>query len=86
MGNNRTDAVKATNAHCGGSIAKTIDTYENSEGTLTTGPVFVTLDSNNYYKYIYPTEVTADVATADKCGYISAIDAQPVDANGAAIE
>jgi hypothetical protein len=86
MGNNRTDAVKATNAHCGGSIAKTNGSYENSEGTMITGPVFVTLDAGNYNEYIYPTEVTADVATADKCGYISAIDAQPVDANGAAIE
>ena len=86
MGNNRTDAVKATNAHCGGSIAKRTDSYENSEGTMITGPVFVTLDAGNYNEYIYPTEVTADVATADKCGYISAIDAQPVDANGAAIK
>ena len=39
-----------------------------------------------YYGVMYPTSIEADVAKSDKCGYISAIDATPVDSNGESLE
>ena len=39
-----------------------------------------------YYTALYPTAIEANVAKSDQCGYISAIDATPVDSNGESLQ
>ena len=78
-GSTRETAI-ATNCHCGGIIT---ESGVNADGDPVSKEVVVTVD--DYYKYIYGTEIDAATAKADYCGYISAIDATPVDSDGSAI-
>ena len=78
-GSTRETAI-ATNCHCGGIIT---ESGANADGDPVSKEVVVTAD--NYYKYIYGTEIDAATAKTDYCGYISAIDATPVDSDGSAI-
>lgn len=50
----------ATNCHCGGTITK--------DGEK------VTLSTANYHQYVYAADLGAELATNNKCGYISNID------------
>jgi hypothetical protein len=79
-GNTRADAV-LTNCHCGGTTKAMV---ENIDGDKVWSDLEVSFE--NYFKYIYSTEIEANEALTDKCGYISAIDATPVDSTGAVIE
>ena len=79
-GNTRADAV-LTNCHCGGTTKAMV---ENTDGDKVWSDLEVSFE--NYFKYIYSTEIEANEALTDKCGYISAIDATPVDSTGAVIE
>ncbi|MBQ2026541.1 MAG: hypothetical protein II214_01415, partial [Alistipes sp.] len=79
-GASRSEAV-VTNSHCGGI---TIGSSINTDGDQVTSDIAVTAE--NYFKYIYGTEIDAATAKADKCGFISSISANPVDSTGAAIE
>ena len=74
------ETATATNCHCGGIIT---ESGANADGDPVSKEVVVTAD--NYYKYIYGAESDAETAVADKCGFISAIDATPVDSTGAPI-
>ena len=67
MGIPYAEATKATKSQVGGTIVGAYDVEDESYKTIT-------LDSSNYYKYIYSAEIEQSVAVADECTYISSIE------------
>ena len=56
-----------------------METITNTDGDpIGEVPSIVTMDADTFCEYIYSTSVSKEVAAADGCGYISAIDATPV--------
>jgi hypothetical protein len=75
------DATKATNSGVGGSIATDFtevpeDEYGGSDATIKV-PNKKTLDSSNWFEYIYTTAVTKAVAEGAGCSLLSEKPALP---------
>ena len=72
-------ATTHTDCHCGGKIFTGVDEETEED-------IFIDIKANNYYEYMVGgVALTAEEAIAAGCGYISSINATPVDPNGNAI-
>jgi tetrahydromethanopterin S-methyltransferase subunit D len=81
-GKARTTAQLYTNAKVGGTICRSTEEKEDSEGTKKPTPIVETLSAENFMVYIYGVATTwAEGSTYDGCTYISSkdeIDYSPV--------
>ena len=72
-GKSRTASVLYKNAKVGGTICRSTEDKEDSEGTLKPTPIVETLSGENFFDYIYGPTVDWSAITPqyDGCSYIS---------------
>lgn len=66
-----TAAIKAINCKVGGTICKTTEEKEDSEGTLKPIPVVVTIAADNFQNYIYGGDTEWAGTDYDGCSFLS---------------
>ena len=66
-----TAAIKAINCKVGGTICKTTEEKEDSEGTLKPVPVVVTIAADNFQDYIYGGDTEWVGTDYDGCSFLS---------------
>ena len=79
MGTDRLDTAKAINCKVGGKLLWRSDyeaDEETGENTLVEAPGDINAD--NWFKYLYKTEITKAVAKGDGCDWLSEKPATPV--------
>ena len=66
-----TAAIKAINCKVGGTICKTTEEKEDSEGTLKPTPIVVTIAADNFQDYIYGGDTEWAGTDYDGCSFLS---------------
>ena len=83
VGPNYAAGVNTTNCHVGGKMILDKKWDEDSDGYSDDIETIIT--KNNYFAHTHGSASTAETAATNFCGYISSIDATPVDSTGAEI-